>query len=163
MSLPDIELALRSFQQAYSDKEIALQPCSTDQKLFLHVDRPNGELRFTYVRLEGSRVSAMAQAVRCENYEGEPCFNVAWAVPGELRGAGRATGVINAALGELSLGLRGAGLAAFWVEAIVATNNTASQRVAAKAIVPVGIETTDDFAGVPVLQYLRRIDVASAA
>lgn len=158
MPLPDIESALNSFQRAYDQKEIELKQCAQDPKLLMHVDRPNGDIRFTYVRFEGPRVSAMAQVIRCEDYEGAACFNVAWAVPADLRGAGRATDVINAAVAELTRGLRGAGLRSFWVEAIVGIENRASQRVAEKAISAKGIETTDAFAGVPVLQYLRHVD-----
>lgn len=52
MPLPDLSSALRSFQQALDDGQIALSPGSLDAQLFVHLDRPNGELRLTYVRLE---------------------------------------------------------------------------------------------------------------
>jgi hypothetical protein len=163
MSLPDIEFALKSFQHALDKKEIALTKCAVDSELFLHVDKPNGEMRFTYVRLTGKRVSAMTQVVRCAPYEGEPCFNVAWAVPMEFRGVGRAVEVFKAALDEMSHGFHKAGMSAFWVEAIVGIDNKTSQRVAAKAITSDAVETTDDFAGVPVYQYLRRVECGTKA
>lgn len=161
MPLPDIELALESFQSALTNREITLTQCERDSELFLLVDMPNGDTRFTYVRLDGTRVSAMTQAIPCDPYKGEPCFNVSWAVPVELRGGGRALEIFKAALNEMSFGFHRAGMAAFWVEAIVDVDNKASQSVAAKAITTKPIETTDGVAGVPVYQYLRRVKCGS--
>lgn len=158
MPMPDIEAALRSFQKAHENHELALKKCALDSNLFLHGDMPNGEPRLTYVRLDGPRVLAMVQFIRCENVRGEPCFNVAWAVPPELRGAGRALEAFIAARKELSYGLKKAGVGDFWIEAIVDIHNKASQGVAVKAITSRPIEATDKFAGVPILQYLARTD-----
>lgn len=161
MQLPDIELALESFQSALSNREITLTQCTRDKNLYLLVDTPNGETRLTYVRLDGIRVTAMTQAIPCDPYQGEPCFNVSWVVPMELRGGGRAVEVFKAALNEMSFGFHKAGMAAFWVEAIVDVSNKISQRVAAKAMATEAIESVDGVAGVPVYQYLRHIECGS--
>lgn len=158
MPLPDIAGALKSFQQAYNAGEIRLQPGALDPELFMHMDRPNGELRLTYVRLEGKKVTAMVQFVPCDAVEGEPCFNVGWAVPEEWRGQGRSGEAFIAAVKEIRHGFAPHGMAAFWIEGVVGADNLASQRVAERVISAPMATDIDSTAGVPVVQYLRRID-----
>lgn len=54
------------------------------------------------------------------------------------------------------------GMVALWIEGIVGIDNKASQRMAERVIsAPVSTDTdtdTDSVAGVPIVQYLRRID-----
>lgn len=158
MPLPDVAGALKSFQQALDAGEVHIQPGTLDGQLFVHMDRPNGETRLTYVRLERKKVTAMVQFIPCDSVEGEPCFNVGWAVPEEIRGQGRAGEAFIAAVKELRHGFAPHGMACFWVEAIVGADNKASQRVAEKVVsAPISTDT-DRFSGVPVVQYLRRID-----
>lgn len=158
MPLPDVASALKSFQQALNAGKIRLQPGALDGKLFVHMDRPNGELRLTYVRLECRKVTAMVQFIPCDPVEGEPCFSVGWAVPKELRGQGRAGEAFIAAVKELRHGFAPQGMATFWVEAVVGADNKVSQRVAENVISAPVATDSDSFAGVPVVQYLRRID-----
>lgn len=158
MSLPDVASALKSFQQALDGGEIRLQPGALDRKLFVHLDRPNGEIRLTYVRLERKKVTALIQFIPCDPVKDEKCFSVGWAVPEELRGQGRAGEAFIAALKEVRHGFAPQGLTAFWVEGVVGEDNKASQRVAEKVISAPVSTGTDRFVGVPVFQYLRRID-----
>ena len=44
------------------------------------MDRPNGETRLCYARMAGHTVVALVQFTPCDPVEGEPCFNVGWAV-----------------------------------------------------------------------------------
>lgn len=90
--------------------------------------------------------------------EGEPCFNVGWAVPPAYRGQGRAGKAFIAAVKELRHGLAPTGLKTFWVEGIVGADNSASQRVAERVISEPVSTDTDSMASVPIVQYLRRID-----
>ncbi len=158
MPLPDIAGALKSFQQAFSAGAIGLQHGALDPELFVHVDRPNGEMRLTYVRLQGKKVTAMVQFIPCDPVKGEPCFNVGWAVPEELRGQGRSGEAFIAALKEMRHGFASHGMAAFWVDGVVGADNVASQRVAERVISAPVTTDIDSTAGVPVVQYLRRID-----
>lgn len=158
MPLPDVAAALLSFQQALDTRQISIQACVLDGKLFVHVDRPNDETRLTYVRLDRRKVTAMVQFVQAEPYEGEPCFSVGWAVPDALRGEGRAGEAFIVAVKELRHGFATHGMTAFWVEAVVGADNVASQRVAEKVISAAGSKGTDGQAGIPIVQYLRRID-----
>lgn len=158
MPLPDIVSALKSFQQALDKGEIELQPSVLDSKLFGYKDEPNGEHRLTYVRLERKKVAAMIQFIPCDPVDGELCFNVGWAVPEEFREQGRACEAFIAAIKELRHGLVPHEINAFWVEGIVGTDNIVSQHVAEKVISTPVSRDTDSFAGVPIVQYLRRID-----
>ena len=158
MPMPDIEAAMHSFEKALEGGVISIKNCEFEKNLFLHLDQPNREVRLTYVRLDRGMVTTMVQIVPAEPYEGDRVFNVSWSVPRELRTQGRATQTFLAALREFRHGMTRSGLKAFWIEAVVGQDNVASQRVAEKVITAQPIPITDDFAGEPALQYLRRID-----
>lgn len=149
--------SLTSFQQAFKDGEIQLQRGEIDQELFVHADRPQGEMRFTYVRLQHQTVTALAVAVLIEPIEGIQCFQFGYAVPEAYRGQGRAKNVVEAAIVEMKNGLARNNIAAFYVEAIVGAPNLPSQRVAAATISATPAEVTDSISGLPALQYLRKI------
>lgn len=154
--MPDLEFALQSFQTALTSGAVELQRGSLDRDLFVHCDQPNGELRLTYVRLDGDTVTAMAVFVMAEHYEGLPCFNVGWAVPLHFRGQGRATEVFLAAANELSFGLGRNGPGTYYMEAVIDAENEASKRVAEKVLsTPLSVkkEATDD---ILLVQYIRK-------
>ena len=161
MPMPDIEVAMHSFEEALKGRVISINNCELDKKLFLHLDRPNGEVRLTYVRLDRGNVTTMVQIVQAEPFKGDRVFNVSWSVPRDLRRQGRATQTFLAALREFRHGMTRNGLKTFWVEAVVGQDNFASQRVAEKVITAQAIPITDNFAGEPALQYLRRIDAGT--
>ncbi len=68
--------SLKSFQQAFLDRELILQRGTIDPKLFVHADQPQGEMRLTYAQCEGKTVTALAIAVLTEPIEGIPCFQL---------------------------------------------------------------------------------------
>jgi hypothetical protein len=157
-TMTDPSDALRSFQQALVDGEIQLQRGKIDSELFVHSDRPQGEMRLTYVRLQRQTVTALAIAVLTEPIEGIPCFQLGVAVPEPYRGQGRAKSIVEAAIIEMKSGLARNNIRAFYVEAIVGTHNEASQHVAAATISTTPVAVTDEFSGLPALQYLCKID-----
>lgn len=160
MPLPDLESALASFKRALKKGEITLKPCDSDSALFMHADRvPGDEMRMTYARLQGNDVTVMISVLPERPYEGKPCFGLGCAVPQRFRGRGRAAEATVAVMKELRQGLARAGIASFYVEAVIGVNNIASQRTAEKAIArkPVA-EDLDMYAGVPVVQYVRLIE-----
>jgi hypothetical protein len=59
MQMTDPSDARDSFQQALIDGEIHLERGQNDHELFVHLDHPNGQPRFTYVRLERQTVTAL--------------------------------------------------------------------------------------------------------
>lgn len=161
MPLPDLASALASFQQAFAAGYIQLQPGALDPAIYVFMDRPNQEVRLTYVRLKGRTVTALVQFMPTEEVEGEPCFSVGWAVPTKFQGNGRSGEAFLAALKELRHGMSRQGMNAFWVEGVVGADNIASQRMAEKVISAPTKTGRDKFAGVPVVQYLRRIDAGT--
>jgi hypothetical protein len=158
MPLPDSESALKSFQAALDTGEICVAAGELEPSIRLHADRPGGEIRLTFVRLEGRRVTSMVQIMPGRPYEDEPCFDVSWAVPHDLRGRGLAGTTLVAAVKELRHRVLHHGMTAFWIEAVVDVDNVASQRVAEKIVSTAGGRDNDDEAGVPILQYFRRVD-----
>lgn len=64
--MTDPSNALQSFQQGLLHGEIQLQPGVLDRNIYLYVDHPNGSRRLTYVRLEGTTVTAFVEFVPCE-------------------------------------------------------------------------------------------------
>ncbi|WP_333995636.1 GNAT family N-acetyltransferase [Burkholderia orbicola] len=161
MPLPDVAGALKSFQQALAANAITVQRGDLDRNLLVHMDRPNGETRLSYAQMAGRSVVALVQFIPCDPVEGEPCFNVGWAVAEAYRGQGKARGVVVAAIKEMWNGFSRAGMTAFWIEAIVGEDNVASQRLAEKVLFEPIKKGADSYSGDPIIQYLRRIDAQS--
>jgi hypothetical protein len=154
--------ALKSFQQALLEGQIQLQAGRIDPELFVHLDHPNGNARFTYVRLQRQTVTALVMLVISDPIEGVPCFQIGYAVPEIYRRQGRAKNAVNAAIAELQHGLARNKNVAFYVEAIVGTDNKASQHVAAETISETPVKVTDQFSGLSALQYVRKIEADAA-
>jgi hypothetical protein len=155
--MTDPSHALESFQQALLHGGIQLQPGVLDREIHVSFDQPNGGSRFTYVRLEGTTVTAFVELAPCEPIDGTPCFSIGYAVPQAYRNQGRAKDAIRAALSEMQHGLGRIGLSVFYVEAIVEADNKPSQRVAEQVISDTPIAVTDQVSGLPAFQYVRRI------
>lgn len=147
-----------SFQQALLDGEIDVEPGSVDPTVAVYMDRPEGQMRLTYVRLSPSKtVEAMAIFTPVEPIEGLPTFQVGYAVPPEYRGKGFAKAIVEAGIAELRKGLGRNGMKTFWVEAVTSTDNFASQRVAKAVLSEFGKPTTDMHSGTAALQYARKV------
>lgn len=155
--------ALSSFQQALVNGEIQLQRGKIDPDLFVYLDHPNGQPRFTYVRLEQKTVTALVLLVISDPIENVPCFQVGYAVPDSYRNQGRAKSAVDSAIAELKHGFSRNNISTFFVEAIVGIDNEASKHVAAATISNLPVEVTDQFSGLPALHYVRKIDKSTAA
>ena len=147
-----------SFQQALLDGEIDVVDGSIDTKVAVYMDRPQGQMRLTYVRLSPSKiVQAMAIFAPVEPIERLPTFQVGYAVPPEYRGKGLAKAIVESGIAELKNGFGRNGIKTFWVEAVVGADNLVSQRVAEAVISKLGKPTTDTHSGVAALQYTRKV------
>ena len=155
--MTDPETALQSFQQALLCGSIQTQPGQIDPELHVHFDKPNGNPRITYVRLEGNTVTAFAEFVPCEPINGRRCWNVGYAVPGNYRNQGRAKEIVIAAVSDLQEASAQLGQSVFYLEAIVGVANKPSQRVAEQTISDKPVSVTDAVSGLPALQYVRKI------
>lgn len=150
--------ALRSFQQVILTGSMSLQRGALDPNLFVHLDQPNDRARFTYVRLNGTTVMALVIFALTEPMEGLPCFQVGYAVPEAYRNKGYAKSIVQAAMAELKHGLcRSHPNAEFYVEAVVGTDNVASNRVAALTISTTPHPITDEVSGSPAFHYTRKV------
>lgn len=149
--------SLKGFQKALDDGELRLQRGELDPELSVLADRPQGEMRMTYARVEDGTVTALAVFVLTEPVEGLPCFQLGIAVPDALRRQGRAKTIVESAVAEMKNGFSRNGISTFYVEAIVGADNVASQRVAAATLSDTPKNCTDQFSGLPALQYMRKV------
>lgn len=152
--MPDITSALVSFQRALDSGGIQPTKCEVDRDLFVLFDRPNGEPRLTYVRLQGRTVTVMVQFLRTDDYEGEPCFQVAWAVPEAFQGHKRAAEAFLVAVREMRRNFSKKKDPPFWVEGFLSPDNVASRRTAERVI---SSRPVDDAPENGQLQFLRHI------
>jgi hypothetical protein len=151
--------ALEPFQQAFANGVLSLQRGVIDPELFVHVDYPDGSTRrLTYVRLDRRTVTALVMFALVDPIEGSPCFQIGYAVPERYRAQGRAKDIVVAAIAELKRGLTGNGVPAFYVEAVVGTDNEPSMRVAAATLSTSPVQITDHVSGLPALQYLLKVE-----
>lgn len=122
------------------------------------MDQPDGNIRLSYVRLDGMKLTAFAVLAVTEPIDGTPCFQIGVAVPEQFRRQGRAKEIMTAALAEMASGFGRAGVKEFYVEAIVSVDNEASNRAAASVLSDDPKSVTDQFSGEPALQYLRLVE-----
>jgi hypothetical protein len=147
-----------SFQQALLDGEIELRPGELDPNLFVHSDNPTpGVLRLTYVKLDGKTVKAFVVAVTTPPMNGLPCLQLGVAVPEKYRNKGCAKDILKAAIAEMEHGFARTKMSSFYVEGIVSVDNEPSKRASAATISSTPTPVTDDFSGLPALQYVRKI------
>jgi RimJ/RimL family protein N-acetyltransferase len=156
--MTDPSNALQSFQQALLHGGIQLKRGVLDRDLYVYVDKPNGQTRFTYVRLEDKTVTAFVELGLCEPIEGTPCLAIGYAVPEAYRNQGHAKEAIKAALAEMKHGLGRHVSKSFYVEAIVGADNKPSRRVAEQVISNTPVAITDQISGLPAFQYIRKIE-----
>lgn len=157
-ALTDPLNALLSFQRALQNRAVKPIQGELDPSILVYVDQPNGELRLTYVRLEGQRVAALVNFTDAEPIEpGVRCFGIGYAVHEKYRGQGRSKSLVEASISELSHGLARNGISEFHIEAVVGADNVASQHVAAATISPDSSPGTDTYSGVPIFQYVRKV------
>lgn len=149
--------ALVQFQEAFEQGLIPVQPGRLDRNLLFAPDTPNGHPRFNYMRADGSTLTVLVMFAQNGLEDGEPVFNIGYAVPEAYRGHGLAKPALTAALAELSAGLVGPGIPAIHVEAVIAPDNLASQRVAAAVFDAAPTPIVDSESRLPALHYTRRV------
>jgi RimJ/RimL family protein N-acetyltransferase len=162
--MTDPSAALESFQEAFTNDPAPLKRGAIDPELFVHLDYPTDKPRFTYVRIDGGTVTALVMFAFVGQIEGEPLFQIGYAVPERYRGQGRAKEIVVAAIAELKNGFRHNGVhGAFCIEAVVGIDNESSMRVAAATISSSPVQITDNMSGLPALHYVLKIEVDSPA
>jgi hypothetical protein len=112
----------------------------------------------SYILVEGKKVTALVNFRPIDPIEGMTAYNIELAVPEDRRGSGRGGDAVAAALLELRHELANTDTAAFYVQAIVETDNPVSMRIAEQTISESSEPTTDLYSGKPALRYLRRLE-----
>ncbi|MDD0979776.1 GNAT family N-acetyltransferase [Pseudomonas shahriarae] len=153
----DPHIGFVSFQEALRAGTIQLAPCASHPELYVLHDTPKpGVQRLTYALVSGSLAKSYAVYVLAQPLNGKPCFGVGYATDVDYRGQGLATEVVQASMVELQKGmtpkLRSPG---FYLEAIIGTDNFASQKVAERTLSKKPKQTTDKESGQPALQYVK--------
>ncbi len=127
--------------------------------MYIHYDEPNGQPRYTYVHKDGKNITSMAVFCMAPEFEGKPVFQLGYATAEHLRGQGRAKGISQAAIAELSNGLSQHGVKSFYLELVVGEGNIASKKVAEAITYVTPVEIIDENSGEPALQYMALISV----
>jgi RimJ/RimL family protein N-acetyltransferase len=148
--------AILSFQKAMSTGELRLESGRLDPKVYLHADIANGKPRFTYAFLEGKTVTALATFANNGSYQGHGNIAVGYAVPEAYRNKGLAKAILRAGIAEMQNGFNG--MPAFYVEAVVSEQNTASLKVA-EAVLGKELERfKDGHSGEPAVRFARKFE-----
>jgi RimJ/RimL family protein N-acetyltransferase len=150
--------AVPHFQQALLAGRIPLQRGTTHKDLFVAQDDVNDHLRLSYLKLRDKTILALVQFVLIEPLDGLPCFHAGYAVPEQYRGQGIAKAAFAGALAELLQGFGRAGVAEFYVEAVVGENNLASQRICEAVLGGPAASIKDSVSGKSALRYLKHLN-----
>lgn len=152
----DLAATLAQFQEALEAKLIAPKRCELYDDLYVLQDSAGGEARITYAKIVGGKAQALVAYVPVEPNEGCPCFNVGYAVDPAHRSRGLGNMVLGQSLNELQNGLSRYSSEPYFVEAVVAVDNDASNKLAAKHISAQPTPIVCQVSGVDAFQYLRK-------
>lgn len=103
-------------------------------------------------------MTAFVNFADCAPVERIRCFQIGYAVPQAYRRQGQAKDIVRMAISEMQHGFKLAGVAIFYIEAIVGADNRPSQRVAEQTISATPVRMIDEISGMPAFQYLRKIE-----
>lgn len=153
--------SLNGLQLALNAGTIQLSKCDVHPRLKVLLDLPNNIARFTYAQVDGNSVQAVALLVMTEPVEGLPCFQLGYAVTESLRGQGIGSKITQQAIDELVNGLSRTPMKEFYLEAIVACENHASNNILKRLISEPPKPCKDGFSGEPAFQYLQKLRCAA--
>ncbi|MFT8484217.1 MAG: hypothetical protein ABF689_14620 [Gluconobacter cerinus] len=147
-----------TFQPALDAGKITLLPGIVVPNVWVFMDEPNGQKRWTYVRLENNIATCMAVLTPAEPYEGKHVFQLGYAVLEHFRGQGKAKDISRAAITELTTGFAKNGLNSLYIEIVVGRDNPASIAVAQSLVKVKPKEISDKISGLPALQFMQIIE-----
>lgn len=151
--------ALINLQYQIKNRGFQLDPCTIHKDIQVHIDHPNGEVRVTYAKVISGRVQAFVTYVPADPMDGVPCFSIGYAVPEKFRRQGLAAEIIEKSIDEMKVGFSRNGLRKFYIEAVIATSNSASLRTAEKMISATPDRVgRDHLSGEPVIMFMRLIE-----
>lgn len=145
-------------QRALRNGDVRMEPCEHHPDLQVLEDSPNGLRRITYAVIDHGRLRATVVFAPSDPVEGVPCFGIGYAVGEKFRGRGLASTTVQKAIEELRHRIRDEVPGPFYIEAMVATSNDASNRLARRIISDRPTEVIDDVSGEPSFSYLRLVE-----
>lgn len=149
--------ALNGLQAALIARAVQLQHGTLHPDIRVLLDYPNRIPRFTYAQIQGGNVQAIALMVKADAVHGMPCFQIGYAVAENQRGQGLGTQTLQKAISEFIYGMGRTPLKEFYLEVIVSTENTASNKIARRLISQSPNLCNDEFTNEPAYQYLRKM------
>ena len=118
------------FQRALNKKLIEYQKGDIHDDIIVHMDKPQGNLRFTYGLIgAGSRLKASCVAVPSEPYKEKLCFDIGITTLEKFRRQGHGKLILQKAIDELKNGLNRNGTKEFYIELKVDSENEASHNL----------------------------------
>lgn len=154
--MADPMAALNAFQRDFEANRIPLQRAELHPNVFMTVDFPNNRSRFIYLTLEQGIITAIALFALVEIKGREPLFQLGVAVHEAHRGSGLGKRLVKAAIEELSNGSARSDVPIINIEAVVAADNAASNKIMAKCISPAPTPITDSESNESAFHYLGR-------
>jgi hypothetical protein len=149
--------ALVYLQAALDKGTVKMRACDIYPELKVLVDQPKGELRLTYASIAAGIVQSIAVFLQVKSVGRVACFHLGCAVIEPRRGRGLGTETVVQALDELRTGLKRNGIREFYLEAVAAKTNVASNRLARRLLSDATRDGTDTISGEPVFHYLKLI------
>jgi hypothetical protein len=153
--------ALSALQAALDAGSVRLNSCDLHPEIRVLLDHPRGTPRFTYARITGHKVQAIALFALTESVQDVPCFQIGYAVIESMRSQGLGGKVLQQAIDELKHGLSRTPMKEFYLEAIVSTVNEPSNRIAKRLISDSPKPGNDSLSQEPIFQYLRRVQCST--
>ncbi|WP_024683948.1 GNAT family N-acetyltransferase [Pseudomonas syringae] len=155
VAMTDPLQALNAFQQDVK-RGLPVHPTEKYKDTYVVRDELSDRVRYTYLKIEHGKVTAIAMFVTVGLTDGVPCFQSGYAVPEAYRNRGWATEIFEQGIDELRCGFSMHGHGDFYVEAVVGLDNIASQQVA-KKVLGQSKPITDALSGQPALAYSKRV------
>jgi len=130
-------LSLSHLATALKNGEISLERGRIFDDIYLHVDKPQGQTRFTYLMFSPTEKNKPIAKFSCISrgvHKNAILFDVDFAVAPEYQGRNFGSTIAYKASEEFKNGMKGKMTDGFWLEAIVDDDNTASKRISSKII-----------------------------
>lgn len=127
------EEGLRQIAVAIKNNSISLQQGRISEDIYAHADKPNGNLRLTYVMFSPTvqnQVIARCVILLDRNEGKIPIWQIDWAVLDQYRNQGFGLAIAAKSLIEFTNGMKGKLAHGYAIEAVVDQGNEASLNIA---------------------------------
>jgi hypothetical protein len=144
--------AMSSMQTAIS-KGLPLRNGSVNSDIKMFMDQPQGQVRFTFVKIKDDRIQSYASFVVTHQIDNLPCLSASVAVAPEWRQQKLATEIVAKSIDELRYELQGFQVKEFFVEALVSAQHEAAKKLATKLFRTPGDKIVDKTSTTEIQRY----------